>query len=163
MATGSPRRQAQLKDRFLDCEWIQLRGNVETRLRKIVDKDEADGTILAAAGLSRLGFKSFPGLRFIPLEIEEMVPAAGQGAIAIQSRIEDKEVFAVLGNPNTQREVTIERRILEGQGGGCQVALGVCMHNEKLHFFEESVGRFSFDCENLSEMEILKKIEYFVR
>ena len=163
MATGSPRRQAQLKDRFLDCEWIQLRGNVETRLRKIVDKDEADGTILAAAGLSRLGFKSFPGLRFIPLEIEEMVPAAGQGAIAIQSRIEDKEVFAVLGNPNTQREVTIERRILEGQGGGCQVALGVCMHNEKLHFFEESVGRFSFDCENLSEMEIFKKIEEFVR
>jgi len=163
MATGSPRRKAQLKDRFLDCEWNQLRGNVETRLRKIVDKDEADGTILAAAGLSRLGFKSFPGLRFIPLEIEEMVPAAGQGAIAIQSRIEDKEVFAVLGNPNTQREVTIERKILEGQGGGCQVALGVCMHNEKLHFFEESVGRFSFDCENLSEMEILKKIEYFVR
>ena len=163
MATGSPRRQAQLKDRFLDCEWIQLRGNVETRLRKIVDKDEADGTILAAAGLSRLGFKSFPGLRFIPLEIEEMVPAAGQGAIAIQSRIEDKEVFAVLGNPNTQREVTIERKILEGQGGGCQVALGVCMHNEKLHFFEESLGRFSFDCENLSEMEIFKKIEEFVR
>ena len=68
------------------------------------------------------------------LEIEEMVAAAGQGAIAIQSRNEDNEVFAVLGNPNTQREVTIERKILEGQGGGCQVALGVCMHNEKLHF-----------------------------
>ena len=64
MATGSPRRQAQLKDRFLDCEWIQLRGNVETRLRKIVDKDEADGTILAVAGLSRLGFKKLSRFAF---------------------------------------------------------------------------------------------------
>ena len=163
MATGSPRRQAQLRDRFEDCEWIQLRGNVETRLRKIAEYDEADGTILAAAGLARLGFRNFSGLTFISLSMEEMVPAAGQGAIAIQSRVEDKDLFTALGNPDTQREVTTERKILDGQGGGCQVALGVCMHNQKLYFFDEAVGRMSFDCENLSEIEIMSKIDDFVR
>ena len=99
MATGSPRRQAQLKDRFEGCEWIQLRGNVETRLRKIAEHNDADGTILAAAGLARLGFKSFSGLKFISLSMEEMVPAAGQGAIAIQSRIEDKDLFTAFREP----------------------------------------------------------------
>ena len=163
MATGSPRRQAQLKDRFEGCEWIQLRGNVETRLRKIAEHNDADGTILAAAGLARLGFKSFSGLKFISLSMEEMVPAAGQGAIAIQSRVQDKELFTALGNPDTQREVITERKILDGQGGGCQVALGVCMHNHKLYFFDEAVGRLSFDCENLSEIEIMSKIDEFVR
>ncbi len=163
MATGSPRRRAQLRNRFEGCEWTQLRGNVETRLRKIVEQDEADGTILAAAGLARLGFKSFSGLKFIYLSMQEMVPAAGQGAIAVQSRYEDKELFTVLGNPDTQRAVITERKILDGQGGGCQVALGVCMHNQKLYFFDEAFGRFSFDCENLNEKEILNKIDEFVR
>ena len=163
MATGSPRRRAQLSDRFEGCEWIQLRGNVETRLRKIAEHNEADGTILAAAGLARLGFKSFSGLKFISLSMEEMVPAAGQGAIAIQSRVQDKELFTALGNPDTQREVITERKILDGQGGGCQVALGVCMHNQKLYFFDEAVGRLSFNCENLSEKEIISKIDEFVR
>ena len=163
MATGSPRRRAQLRNRFEGCEWTQLRGNVETRLRKIVEQDEADGTILAAAGLARLGFKSFSGLKFIYLSMQEMVPAAGQGAIAIQSRYEDKELFTVLGNPDTQRAVITERKILDGQGGGCQVALGVCMHNQKLYFFDEAFGRFSFDCENLNEKQIMNKIDEFVR
>ena len=163
MATGSPRRRAQLRNRFEGCEWTQLRGNVETRLRKIVEQDEADGTILAAAGLARLGFKSFSGLKFIYLSMQEMVPAAGQGAIAIQSRYEDKELFTVLGNPDTQRAVITERKVLDRQGGGCQVALGVCMHNQKLYFFDEAFGRFSFDCENLNEKEIMNKIDEFVR
>ena len=163
MATGSPRRRAQLRNRFEGCEWTQLRGNVETRLRKIVEQDEADGTILAAAGLARLGFKSFSGLKFIYLSMQEMVPAAWQGAIAIQSRYEDKELFTVLGNPDTQRAVITERKILDGQGGGCQVALGVCMHNQKLYFFDEAFGRFSFDCENLNEKQIMNKIDEFVR
>ena len=91
------------------------------------------------------------------------MPAAGQGAIAIQSRVEDKDLFTALGNPDTQREVITERKILDGQGGGCQVALGVCMHNQKLYFFDEAVGSMSFDCENLSEIEIMSKIDDFVR
>ena len=162
MATGSPRRKAQLKGHFKGCEWIQLRGNVETRLRKISERHEADGTILAAAGLSRLGIKSFPGLKFSPLQIEEMVPAAGQGAIAIQSRVEDKDFFSVLGSPVTQREVITERKILHRREGGCQVAIGICMHKEKLHFFEEVTGHFSFDCEDLDEVEVMNKMDEFL-
>ena len=163
MATGSPRRQAQLKERFPDCKWIQLRGNVETRLQKIAEQKEAEGTILAAAGIARLGLKSFAGLKFLPLSVDDMVPAAGQGAIAIQTRIEDREIFNSLGDSITQFEVMTERQVLENQGGGCQVAIGVCMHQEKLHYFEESVGRLSFSCGNMSEMEMLKKIGEFSR
>lgn len=163
MATGSPRRQAQLKERFPECKWIQLRGNVETRLQKIAEQEEADGTILAAAGLARLGLSSFAGLRFLPLAVDEMVPAAGQGAIAIQTRIEDRDTFNSLGDSSTQFEVMTERKVLEDQGGGCQVAIGVCMHQEKLHYFEESVGRLSFACRNMSGIEIMSKIGEFSR
>ena len=163
MATGSPRRQAQLKERFPDCKWIQLRGNVESRLQKIAEQKEAEGTILAAAGIARLGLSSFAGLKFLPLSVDDMVPAAGQGAIAIQTRIEDREIFNSLGDSSTQFEVTTERQVLENQGGGCQVAIGVCMHQEKLHYFEESVGRLSFSCRNMSGMEMLKKIGEFSR
>ena len=163
MATGSPRRQAQLKERFPECKWIQLRGNVETRLQKIAEQEEADGTILAAAGLARLGLSSFAGLRFLPLAVDEMVPAAGQGAIAIQTRIEDRDMFNSLGDSSTQFEVMTERKVLEDQGSGCQVAIGVCMHQEKLHYFEESVGRLSFACRNMSGIEIMSKIGEFSR
>ena len=163
MATGSPRRQAQLKERFPGCKWIQLRGNVETRLQKIAEQEEADGTILAAAGLARLGLSSFAGLSFLPLAVDEMVPAAGQGAIAIQTRIEDRDTFNSLGDSSTQFEVMTERKVLEDQGGGCQVAIGVCMHQEKLHYFEESVGRLSFACRNMSGIEIMSKIGEFSR
>ncbi len=163
MATGSPRRQAQLKDRFPQCEWIQLRGNVETRLRKIAEQDEADGTILAAAGLARLGVMGYPGLKFMHLPVSEMVPAAGQGAIAIQTRSGDKDEYVRLGNPTTQRDVSIERRVLESQGGGCQIALGVCVQQGNLHFFEEGAGYLSFSCNEMSESEIMKQIKDFYR
>lgn len=163
MATGSPRRQAQLKDRFSQCEWIQLRGNVETRLRKIAEQDEADGTILAAAGLARLGLTGYPGLKFMHLPVSEMVPAAGQGAIAIQTRSGDKDEYVRLGNPTTQRDVSIERRVLESQGGGCQIALGVCVQQGNLHFFEEGAGYLSFSCNDMSESEIMKQIKDFYR
>ena len=163
MATGSPRRQAQLKDCFPQCEWIQLRGNVETRLRKIAEQDEADGTILAAAGLARLGLTGYPGLKFMHLPVSEMVPAAGQGAIAIQTRSGDKDEYVRLGSSTTQKDVSIERHVLESQGGGCQIALGVCVQQGNLHFFEEGVGYLSFSCNEMSESEIMKKIKDFYR
>ena len=161
MATGSPRRQAQLKTRFPKSQWIQLRGNVETRLRKIAEQHEAEGTILASAGLARLGLTNFPGLKFMHLPVSEMVPAAGQGAIAIQTRSSEKDEYTILGNPKTQREVGIERKVLESQGGGCQIALGVCMNEDSIHFFEEKTGYLSFSCSEMSESEILNKIKDF--
>ena len=163
MATGSPRRQAQVQNRFPNCQWIELRGNVETRLRKIAEQDQADGTILAAAGLARLGLTEFPGLKFTPLPVSEMVPAAGQGAIAIQARSGDSDNYQCLGNSVTQREVGIERKVLESQGGGCQIALGVCICHNELHFFEKSAGYLSFACKEMSETEIVYKINDFLK
>lgn len=162
MATGSPRRQAQLQNHFKECQWIQLRGNVETRLKKIADQDLADGTILAAAGLNRLGLNSFPGLSFTPMPVKEMVPAPGQGAIAIQSRVEDADEFSKIGDPKTQREVEVEREVLVSRGGGCQVALGVCLQKGTLYFFEDQFGSHYFPCEGMTSTEIMKKVRDFV-
>ena len=79
IATGSPRRRAQGAHIFPHATWTELRGNVDTRLKKIV-QGEAEATYLAAAGLSRLGIEKWDGLVFEPVDITKMVPAAGQGA-----------------------------------------------------------------------------------
>ena len=73
---------------FPDVAFTEIRGNVDTRLRKIGEQHVADGTILAAAGLKRLGIETWPGVEFAPLVFDQMVPAVGQGAIAIQCRDE---------------------------------------------------------------------------
>ena len=109
IASGSPRRRAQLKDRFPDIQWKELRGNVETRLRKIAVDQEADGTILASAGLSRLGIEHYPGLTFEKIPVSQMVPAPGQAAIAIQVRSEECAQFSILDHKETSRAVKIER------------------------------------------------------
>lgn len=158
LASGSPRRRAQLQRRFPDVLWKELRGNVETRLRKISADNEADGTVLAAAGLSRLGITSFPGLRFEKLSVEEMVPAPGQAAIAIQVRSEESEKFAILNHAETSRAVRIERSILEQFGGGCQVALGVHVSQNTLYFFHENCGIRILEMENDSIDILMGKI-----
>ncbi len=158
LASGSPRRRAQLKSRFPDVLWKELRGNVETRLRKISTDKEADGTVLAAAGLSRLGVTGFPGLRFEKLSVEEMVPAPGQAAIAIQVRIEESDKFSILDHAETSRAVRIERSILDQFGGGCQVALGVHVEGDTLYFFHENCGIRSIEIENSSIDVLMRKI-----
>ena len=117
MATGSPRRRAQLRNRFEGCEWTQLRGNVETRLRKIVEQDEADGTILAAAGLARLGFKSFSGLKFIYLSMQEMVPAAGQGRLPFSQDMRTKNFLQFWGTPIPSVQLLLNERFLMDRVG----------------------------------------------
>ena len=135
LASGSPRRRAQLERRFPKATWKELRGNVETRIRKIAQNEEADGTILAAAGLNRLGIDSYDGVRFEKIPFHEMVPAPGQAAIAIQVRTEEKMKFSKLDHIETSHAVTLEREILDILGGGCQVALGVHVSNGFLYFF----------------------------
>ena len=135
IASGSPRRIAQMKLRFPSASWIELRGNVGTRLRKIASEGQADATILAAAGLSRLGIEEHTGIIFEKLSVTEMVPAPGQAAIAVQVRDNEKEKFIKLDDPETSRAVKIERGILARLGGGCQVALGVHVRGDELFFF----------------------------
>jgi len=121
IGTGSPRRRAQLKKLFPDAIFEEIRGNVETRLRK-VKEGVVDATILAAAGLRRLGITPVDGVVFCELSLEEMVPACGQAAIALQCRREDEEVFRVLNDEKTMRAVLAERLFLSSLGGGCHSA-----------------------------------------
>ena len=103
IATGSPRRRLQLARLFPAVTFTEIRGNVDTRLRKIAEQKVADGTVLAAAGMKRLGITGWPGLEFRPLDFDQMVPAVGQGAIAIQCRTADVARFAPVFDAATAR------------------------------------------------------------
>ena len=124
IATSSPRRRAQAKPLYPTAVWSEIRGNVHTRLKKIAE-GKADATFLAAAGLSRLGIIEYPGVRFEPIAINKMVPAGGQGAVALQTRKSDALRFQSLLCERTRRAVEIERRFLARLGVGCHTAFGV--------------------------------------
>ena len=140
IATGSPRRRLQIAKLFPGVEFTEIRGNVDTRLKKIADLHVADGTVLAAAGMKRLGIKGWPGLEFRPLEFTQMAPAVGQGAIAIQSRVEDAARFAAVFDSSTARALGLERALQTALGGGCHTAFGAHVAGESLYFFHEQTG-----------------------
>jgi len=139
IATSSPRRQMQVKKLFPAATFTEIRGNVDTRLKKIA-AGAADATILARAGMNRLGIHSWPGITFRPLNLDESVPAVGQGAIAIQSRAEDAARFAAVLDKATARSVTVERALQAALGGGCQMAFAAHVAGDKLYFFHEKTG-----------------------
>src|SRR5688500_3645075 len=116
VGTSSPRRAAQLLARRPDLTIVPIRGNVETRLRKI-QRGEADATLLAAAGLERLGRSDVGAL------LEDFLPAPAQGAIGSEGRIDDRLVrtlVAAIDHRPTHLCVAAERRLLEGLGGSCR-------------------------------------------
>jgi hydroxymethylbilane synthase len=123
VGTSSLRRQAQIKSVRPDLNIFPLRGNVDTRLRKL-ESGEFDAIILAAAGLNRLGRTE--RVREI-LAVEVMCPAVGQGALGIEARADDaatlKEV-EFLDDVATRRATAAERALLRTLGGGCQVPIG---------------------------------------
>lgn len=123
VATGSLRRQAQLLHRRPDLKLVNIRGNVETRLKKLAG-GEADALILAEAGLVRLGLAAHITEVLDP---EWMFPAVGQGALGLECRAEDQATRALLlhlDHPATHAAVAAERSFLFHLGGGCQVPLG---------------------------------------
>jgi hydroxymethylbilane synthase len=122
LGTSSPRRAAQLRHLRPDAHIFALRGNVETRLRKL-DDGEFDAIILAAAGLLRLGY-STRITQYIPLN--HLLPAVGQGALGIETCIEDERTNFLLEGLNhwpTRNAVEAERALLKGLGGGCAVPI----------------------------------------
>ncbi|RMF90989.1 MAG: hydroxymethylbilane synthase [Methanobacteriota archaeon] len=122
VGTSSLRRIAQMKNHRPDIVVKDLRGNVDTRLRKL-QEGQYDAIIMAKAGLKRLGFE---GHIKETLPIEIFTPTVGQGAIAVVAR-EDSELIELLGSINhgaTMKQVTAERSLLRGVGGGCQIPLG---------------------------------------
>ena len=122
IGTGSLRRRAQLLHHRRDLSVEPIRGNVDTRLRKM-DSGEVDGLIMAAAGLRRLGLAGRIGEYLAP---EICLPAPAQGALALQTRENDPAVAAVafLQHIPTMLEVTAERALLDRLGGGCQLPIG---------------------------------------
>lgn len=124
--TGSSRRILQLKEKFAQCEVAPIRGNIDTRLRKVREDKGSVGLMLAHAGLNRLG-PDTSGFQIIPMESDVMVPAPGQGSLALEAREDDAlaaEVLAVLNDTKTAFCVVAERAFLNAMGGGCQAPLG---------------------------------------
>jgi hydroxymethylbilane synthase len=120
VGTSSLRRSAQLLAARPDLRIEPLRGNVDTRLRKALER-QYDAVVLAGAGLLRLGLEAHAG-QWLPLEM--MLPAPGQGALAVQCRRDDEEtvrLLAALENSAARRAVTAERAFLAGLGGGCSL------------------------------------------
>jgi hydroxymethylbilane synthase len=129
VGTSSLRRQAQLWHYRPDLELIDLRGNVDTRLRKVA-AGEFDAIVLATAGINRLG-ASDRITEILPPEI--MLPAVGQGALGIEARADDRETLrlvAALDDPETHEAVTAERALLRELEGGCQLPLGAWARRE---------------------------------
>jgi hydroxymethylbilane synthase len=115
IGTASVRRRAQLLALEPELSIEPLRGNVDTRLRKRGERG-LDAVVLAAAGLDRLGLGAEIGHRFDP---DELVPEAGQGAVAVQVRVGEEELASVMDDPETRRRVTAERACVARIGAGC--------------------------------------------
>ena len=139
IATSAPRRQLQIARLFPRAKFSEIRGNVDTRLKKIAN-GLAEATVLAAAGLKRLGIASWPGVVLRPLDFAESVPAVGQGAIALQCRADDVTRFAGALDAATARTVNLERAFQALLGGGCQTAFAAHATAGKLYFFHEKTG-----------------------
>jgi hydroxymethylbilane synthase len=165
IATGSPRRRAQGSKLFKDVEWSELRGNVDTRLRKVAE-GQADATFLAQAGLNRLGIHAWEGLVFETMTLSQMVPAAGQGAIALQTRADEAGLYASALDAATARAVGIERLFLARLGEGCHTAFACHVSGENVSIYRDDFGRHDFPmlAKNVNEAEsavtqILSKIK----
>jgi hydroxymethylbilane synthase len=158
VATSSIRRRAQLLAKRPDLQIEEIRGNVETRLRKLEENDSLDALILAAAGLRRLGlWRTYGKLHWQEIDFELMIPAVGQGAIACEVRDSDtvtREAMARVNDDNTAACTTAERVFLQVLGGGCQVpyAAHATVEGERLRMLGAT---FSPDGKNVRRTEII--------
>ncbi len=135
VGTSSLRRAAQLRAAVPGIDIVDLRGNVPTRLRKVTAEDVADVAVLAAAGLARLGLEP---ATVVPLDVDVMVPAPGQGALAIQCRSDDRPLRATLTSLDhrvSAATVAAERALTRALNGDCNVPLGAyaTMTGEVVH------------------------------
>jgi hydroxymethylbilane synthase len=134
MGTSSLRRITQLKRLRDDLNCQPLRGNVETRIHK-VQEGVVDAAVIAAAGVKRLGLAEMVSFT---LELERFIPAPGQGALAIQTRADDRELvnlISQLNDDNARICTETERQVLAGLHGGCSIPLGVYarIENNTMH------------------------------
>jgi hydroxymethylbilane synthase len=144
IGTSSVRRQAQLRHIRPDLQVADLRGNVDTRLRKVA-AGEYDAIVLAMAGVNRLGAGDKVTQVF---KQDVMLPAVGQGALGIETRADDSEAVALaasLDHAETRVCVTAERALLRELEGGCQVPVGAWAKFDSVGELEFEAGVFSLD------------------
>jgi hydroxymethylbilane synthase len=138
VGTSSLRRPAQLRHHRADLDIRELRGNVDTRLRK-VERGEYEAIVLSKAGLDRLGWSA---KITEPLSTDISLPAVGQAAIAIESRVADRdasEILEKLDDPETRTAIIAERALMAAMQGGCQVPLGAWARMERGELVMEAV------------------------
>jgi hydroxymethylbilane synthase len=128
VGTASVRRKAQLLAQEQELSIEPLRGNIDTRLRKRRERG-LDAVVLAACGLDRLGLADEIGHRFAP---DELLPEAGQGALALQVRAGEEDLVAAADHPETRRRVEAERACVFAIGGGCLAPIAAHHDGEKL-------------------------------
>lgn len=122
IGTGSLRRMAQIKVLRADLQVVPIRGNVDTRIRK-VQRGEVDGVIVAEAGLERMKLQHLIAERF---QLTQVTPAAGQGALAVVAKRDNEklELLSAIDHPPSRAEVTAERGLVRALEGGCRVPIG---------------------------------------
>lgn len=145
IGTGSLRRRAQLGALKRNFEFVELRGNIDTRIQKMLD-GQVDAIILAEAGLNRLGLQEHLAA-VLPLEV--MVPAVGQGALALELRAGDectRELCEALASKQATHCVQAERQVMRALDGGCQVPLGAyAFIKENICYLQAVVASVSGD------------------
>lgn len=149
VGTSSMRRRAQLAAMRGDLRFIDLRGNIDTRLRKLRE-GECDAIVLANAGLRRLGTSA---KHTVPFEVEQMVPAAGQGALAIETLADSQlreTLYAVMNDSAAELAVACERAALATLRGGCQAPIGI-------HAYFEGDAMIALGASALAPGEPLKR------
>jgi hydroxymethylbilane synthase len=166
IGTSSARRKAQLLQARPDAVAIDIRGNVPTRVQKLRN-GEFDAILLAKAGVDRLQL-DLSDLHVLPLEVNELVPAPAQGVLALQTRSDDTGLIDVLKQINSnwvQRNIYIERRVLNRMQGGCQLPLGVHANYQDNQFhvwvaFAKSWNEpvLKFDIIGTDESELIETI-----
>ncbi|NBB81496.1 MAG: hydroxymethylbilane synthase [Verrucomicrobia bacterium] len=154
IASSSPRRRAQVGILHPEAEWTTIRGNVGTRLKKIAQGD-CDASLLAAAGLDRLGIDAHPGLEFVELPVDQVVPAPGQAAIAVQCRTEDLPKFKDSFCPETELAVSLEKSFLRRLGSGCQIPVGAYYEKDQFRIYHPKTGyqTFKISLRSLDQIE----------
>ena len=162
VGTGSERRSSQLKLLRNDIEILPIRGNVDTRLAKL-EEGEYDAIVLAKAGIERLGLQDKISSEF---SIDQMVPAAGQGIIAVQTRSEDRsacDTVKKINNEVAESAAKIEFEFMRMTGADCNVPLGVfaCFNNDLVNvalFLASKNGQEHIKIKRLYNVSDIKKI-----
>ncbi|MBE3609150.1 hydroxymethylbilane synthase [Campylobacter californiensis] len=160
VGTTSLRRRMQLLIMRPDLEIISLRGNVQTRLRKLKE-GEFDAIILAMAGINRLNIKD-EVKHIYPFSLSQMIPAMGQGALGIESVEKDEILKEIefLNDKNSVIETTIERAFVARLNGGCQAPIGISAKLKNDEIFIEAIVGMPDGSEFLREKTVVNKDEY---